>query len=144
MNWKDEKEKLTEKEKNMFKHGLPGDRKIITGLKIAFGIGWSAWLAFSIWVIVDQILSGKTVNPLDISMLLAWVAVGGVFLFCVALINKRNGRIYDALKKDEYELIVTDSFHKDCRYQYTGKYHMMIEFYVCPQFSGQVTPISKK
>lgn len=64
-----EKEKLTEKEKNMFKHGLSDDHKIMAGLKIVFGIAWGSLLAFFVWNIVCKI-QNKTISIYDFGEML--------------------------------------------------------------------------
>lgn len=138
-----EKEKLTEKETNMFKHGLPDDRKVMTGLKIFFGIGWSAVLVFLIWNIVCEMWN-KTIGNWDFSMLFIWIVMGSIVFICCIFIDKRNDKIYAALKKGEYEIIITGDFKKDFRYLRIGNCHVAVDFYVCPQFKGEITPISKR
>lgn len=140
--------RLTKEEVDCFKHGLPGDSKIMNGLMAVFWFPWGAWMIFLLYMIFNALQTdkGKDSNTLMVSieLFLGFGAAAIFMIVCMRIINKRNERIYQKLKNGEYRLIVSTVSAKDFRYQGSGKSRCKVEFYKCPEIRGEITPISKK
>ncbi|MBD5548065.1 MAG: hypothetical protein HDQ97_11805 [Lachnospiraceae bacterium] len=136
--------RLTKAEVNCFKHGLPGDRKILNALSAVF---WFSWGACMLWLsnnLFSELGNDKKVDTGKIELLLMLSGLAIIFIVCMKCINKRNERIYQSLKNGEYRLVVSTITAKDFRYQGSGKSRYMVDFYKCAEINGEITPVSKK
>lgn len=136
--------RLTKAEVNCFKHGLPGERKILNGLSVVFGFSWGTFMIWLLYTLFSEFLNNKKVDETIIMLLLLFSGLAIIFIVCMKWINKRNERIYQSLKKGEYRLIVSTITAKDFRYQGSGKSKYIVEFYKCAEINGEITPVSKK
>lgn len=136
--------RLTKAEVNRFKHGLPGDRKILNGLSAVFWFSWGVCMFGLIYDLFGELRNDKKVDAGTIEGFLILSGFAILFIVCMKCINKRNERIYQSLKNGEYRLIVSTITAKDFRYQGSGKSRYMVEFYKCAEINGEITPVSKK
>lgn len=136
--------RLTKAEVNCFKHGLPGDRKILNGLSVVFWFSWGVCMFGLIYDLFDELRNDKKVDAGTIEGFLILSGFAILFIVCMKCINKRNERIYQSLKNGEYRLIVSTITAKDFRYQGSGKSRCMVDFYRCSEINGEITPVSKK
>lgn len=136
--------RLTKAEVNCFKHGLPGDRKILNGLSVVFWFSWGVCMFGLIYDLFGELRNDKKVDAGTIEGFLILSGFAILFIVCMKCINKRNERIYQSLKNGEYRLIVSTITAKDFRYQGSGKSRCMVDFYRCSEINGEITPVSKK
>lgn len=136
--------RLTEKEVNDFRNGLPGDRKIMKGLLIVFWLPWGLWMLFLFHENFKNLQTDQKADADLLGLFLGFGALAVVVAVCTKIINQRNRGIYQKLKNGEYRLIVSTVLAKDFRYQGSGKSRHLVEFYRCPEIQGEITPISQK
>lgn len=135
--------KLTNREINYFRHGLPGHARIMTALKWIFAVSGGVWLLFLTKTASDHLRKGKSIAT-DLGLLLMWAGLAALMCFCVRSINKRNDKIYHMLKNGEYKLIVTKIEKKEIRYLGSGRNKSIVYFYQCSGVRGEVTPVFQK
>lgn len=137
-------QQLTKAEMNCFKHGLPGERRILNGLTAVFGVSWTAVMIFVLYCFFAEWESDKRIDKDTVILAIGFVGAAVFFIVCVTCINKRNEKIYQSLKNGEYRVIISSVAAKDSRYQGSGKSMYRVDFYKCPEIKGEITPVSSK